>query len=284
MRWAVETAAACKMGHREFHVLIALLTFRNRKTGTAWPSAGTLAELTGMSVSAVERALRTLRTLAVIEQAGRRKASGGLSTIEYRFVTPSQHQAEVPASSVQHQAEVPASEVQAEVPAPSVQVQAEVPGAGVQVQAEVPASGEPGPGTSAVQVQAEVTDKPLERTSREVSSSRWEYEGAWLGLVWRPRREAMDHAIATYPGVDYYAVTVSYLEYSLGAGKDPKNGYWLDRVKQQHERQASKTDGFTDAEWEAANWQREVEAALRYYPSRGLPLPDKYKQEGITTT
>lgn len=138
----------------------------------------------------------------------------------------------------------------------------------------------------------EVSSITVEEVSSITSSQKrrdsegepaWEYEGAWLGLVWKPRREAMDHARATYPGVDYYAVTVSYIEYSLASGRDPKNGYWLDRVKQQYEREHT-TDGFTDAEWSAANWKREVEIATRYYAERGEPLPDKYKQEGIATT
>lgn len=134
-----------------------------------------------------------------------------------------------------------------------------------------------------VEEESSVTSLQKRRDSEREALSTWEYEGAWLSLVWRPRREAMDHALANYPGVDYYAVTVSYIEYSLTAGKGPKNGYWLDRVKQQYERE-NKTDGFTDAEWADSLWKQEVENAIRYYAARGEPLPDKYKQEGTTTT
>lgn len=175
MMWALQVGASSKMGHREFRVLVALLTFRNGKTGTAWPSAARIADRAGMSTAAVERALSELRRLGVIERSATRKAQSGQSTVEYRFI------GQVPS-------EVMEAEVPSEVMEPSPQVPSEVMEAGIQVPSEVMEpevmEAEPGSITSVPQVPSEVMDKPVENpyyippTPTEVTQ---EEEPKWTG-------------------------------------------------------------------------------------------------------
>lgn len=61
----------------------AVLASHSDRYGVCWPSHPTLARLTGMSVSSVQRAIRELIDLGVLVKRPRRRSSGARSTNEY---------------------------------------------------------------------------------------------------------------------------------------------------------------------------------------------------------
>lgn len=264
MRWAIQTRASSKMGNREFLVLIALLQYRNRKTGTAWPSAPRLADDLGVSVRTVERALGELRTAGVITAVGKRRALSGQFTVEYTFG----HEAPSELSGLSEES---GGKAPSELSDPS-----ELSGLSSEAPSELSGLGAEAPSELSGQAPSELSDKPLDTTSRETPSSEWSYEGAWLGLVWRPHRQAMNHAMEHYPGVDYYAVTVSYIEYAMSKHYDMKSGYWLNSVKRQYEHENKKEAGYDAAFDETI--RRAAAEAQRVREERDRLL------EGTTTT
>lgn len=178
MDWALHVMSTTKIGAPAFVVLVAMLRYRNAEKGTSWPSAETLAERTGMSMSAVKRALRSLRENGVVEAVGNRKATSGNSTREYRFIV-SQPGPEVTQAGVQPGPEV----TQAEEPQPG----SEVTQAESQVGSEVTQAGEPGRVTFDPQPGSEVTHKSgYERTTTPLPVTT---ESEWLGdtVTWTPR-------------------------------------------------------------------------------------------------
>lgn len=170
MRWALQVTA--DLGSREFRVLIGLLTYRNRDSRTAWPSASTLASRCGMSTSAVERALKALRDGGVIQVVRTRKASAGWGTKEYLFVA--QPPSEVTEPTGQPPSEVTEPQPPSEVTEPSIQPPSLLmepnPQPPSEVMEPVTPPLDPGSVTSAAQVPSEVTDKPLEEPQLHISS------------------------------------------------------------------------------------------------------------------
>lgn len=61
----------------------AVLAGHSDRYGVCWPSHPTLARLTGLSISSVQRSVRELVSLGVLVKRSRRRASGARSTNEY---------------------------------------------------------------------------------------------------------------------------------------------------------------------------------------------------------
>lgn len=266
MRWAIAVTSA--MGHREFRVLMILLTFRNARTNTARPSAMTIAKMMGSKDrSGVDESLRRLVQAGVLNVVSGGKGQRGWSTKEYEFV--GQVSGEVPTPESQVSGLPPTSEAQV---SGEVQTSGEVPTSGLQVSGEVPTSGPDHTSRSgdfSVQVSGEVPNEPLEEPSTASSSREVEYDSAWLGLVWRPRKEALAHATKHHPTVDLYASTVAYIEYVLAKGYDPTNGRWMKWVEEDA-RRASRVNPGYDEGYDRYVQEQVAEAQRKWNEARGI--------------
>lgn len=108
---------------------------------------------------------------------------------------------------------------------------------------------------------------------------------------WNPSNESKARMLAVYPELTvrdqmYLADKAAGRVIETKDARGMSDALFEAYCKTEAERRRAKAAEASeyDKGYDATAWRTEVAAAVAYYGSRGLPLPDKYKQEGTTTT